>query len=188
MTSMKTRGRIVVGVDGSAASMAAVRWAVREARLRRASVHLVCARDSDARLRAAYGSSSWVTREDERYAAAAAMLAAAAELARPHLPPGRLTTELAHDPPVRALLDRAAGAEILVLGTTRVARGSEQPPRSIGPVARDCLRLASCPVVMIGPEDLSGNSPARQLRHVVPRQRAPQAATAGRLPRAAQSA
>ena len=32
MTHTKARGRIVVGVDGSAASAAAVRWAVREAR------------------------------------------------------------------------------------------------------------------------------------------------------------
>ncbi len=34
-------GRIVVGVDGTAASPIAVRWAVQEALLRQASVHLV---------------------------------------------------------------------------------------------------------------------------------------------------
>jgi nucleotide-binding universal stress UspA family protein len=55
MTHTKARGRIVVGVDGSAASAATVRWAVREARLRHAGVHLVCACDSDARLRAPAG-------------------------------------------------------------------------------------------------------------------------------------
>ena len=33
-------GTIAVGVDGTAASAAAVRWAVQEARLRRASVHI----------------------------------------------------------------------------------------------------------------------------------------------------
>ena len=56
--------QIVVGVDGSAASAAAVRWAVREARLRRASVHLVCAYYTDTRLRAPYATRAW-TREDE---------------------------------------------------------------------------------------------------------------------------
>ena len=190
MTRMNARGRIVVGVDGSAASAAAVRWAVREARLRHAAVHLVCACDSNARQRAPYASWSWVTHEGERHAAAAASLAAAAELARPQLPPGRLATELTHKPPVRALLDRAAGAEMLVLGSTRVARGSGQPPHAIGPVARDCLSLAHCPVVVVAPDEQSpGNPPAPRRRPAVPRQRAPRTATSRRVLRpAAQSA
>jgi nucleotide-binding universal stress UspA family protein len=188
MTHMKARSRIVVGVDGSSASAAAVRWAVREARLRHAAVHLVCACDSDARLRAPYASWSWVTREDERYVAAAAVLAAAAELARPHLPPGWLTAELVHEPPVRALLDQAADADMLVLGTTRFARGTGQPPRAVGPVARACLRLAHCPVVVIAPDDLPEDPPARRRRPVVPRQRAPRTATFGRVLRPAHSA
>ena len=162
MTHMKARGRIVVGVDGSAASTAAVRWAVREARLRRVALHVVCACESDTRLRASYASWSWVTREDERYAVAEAALAAAAELARPQLPPGRLTTELAHEPPVRALLDRAADAEMLVLGTTRPGPG--QSAGAIGPVARACLRLAHCPVVTVAPDDLPPRHPSAQRR------------------------
>lgn len=51
--------RIVVGVDGSAASAAAVSWAMREAYLRHAAVHLVCACHDDTRLRAPYQSASW---------------------------------------------------------------------------------------------------------------------------------
>ena len=46
--------QIVVGVDGSAAAETAVRWAVREARLRHAAVRLVCAFHTDTRLRAPY--------------------------------------------------------------------------------------------------------------------------------------
>jgi Universal stress protein family len=49
-----TRGRIVVGVDGTTASAAAVRWAAREGRLRRASVHLLYVHDSDQSGRAPY--------------------------------------------------------------------------------------------------------------------------------------
>jgi nucleotide-binding universal stress UspA family protein len=177
MTHIKARGRIVVGVDGSAASAAAVRWAVREARLRHATVHLVCAFDSDTRLRAPYASCSWATCEDERYAAARALLSATAELARPRLPPGRLTTELTHEPPVRALLDRAADAEMLVLGTTRFARESGQLPRPIGPVARACLRLVHCPVVVVAPDDHPPRHvPAQRHRHATPREHAPRAA------------
>jgi nucleotide-binding universal stress UspA family protein len=142
--------RIVVGVDGSAASAAAVRWAVREARLRHLTVHLVCSYHSDARLHAPYASQSWEVHREERHAAARAELDATAELARHRLPPGRLIAELVSEPPVRALLDRSAGAEMLVLGATRPNRRAGQPPLALGPVARICLRVAQCPVVVVG--------------------------------------
>jgi len=48
-------GRIVVGVDGTGKSAAAVRWAIREALLRQASVHLIFADDRDRRSRARPG-------------------------------------------------------------------------------------------------------------------------------------
>jgi nucleotide-binding universal stress UspA family protein len=150
MVHMPTGKRIVVGVDGSAASAAAVRWAVSEARLRHLAVHLVCSYHSDARLHAPYAEQSWKAHRDERYAAARAALDATAELARHRLPPGRLQAELVSEPPAQALLDRAAGAEMLVLGATRVDRRPGQPPLALGPVARMCLRLAHCPVVVIG--------------------------------------
>ena len=159
MTHSPAGSRIVVGVDGSAASDAAVRWAVREARLRHATVHLVSAFHSDSRLRAQYVPSSWMAPQEERSAAAEALVAAAMELARRSLPPGRLTAELADEPPARALLDRAADAELLVLGTTRPAPQPGQPPQAMGPVARACLRLAHCPVVVVSPDD----RPARDL-------------------------
>ena len=153
MTHSPASSRIVVGVDGSAASDAAVRWAVREARLRHATVHLVSAYHSDPRLRAHYAPGSWMTREDEHNAAAEALAAAASGLADRYLPPGRLMAELADELPARALLDRAADAELLVLGTTRPTPPPGQPPQAMGPVARACLRLAHCPVVVVCPDD-----------------------------------
>ena len=155
MTHSPARSRIVVGVDGSAASAAVVRWAVREARLRRATVHLVSAYHSDSRLRAYYAPGSWMRRQEERSAAAEALVTSASELARRYLPPGRLMAELADELPARALLDRAAHADLLVLGTTRPAPQSGQPPQDLGPVARTCLRLARCPVVVVCPDDRS---------------------------------
>ena len=153
MTHSPAGGKIVVGVDGSAASDAAVHWAIREARLRRATVHLVSAYHSDFRQHARYvPPSSWLTPEQE-CCAAEALLAAAMELARRGLPPGRLTGEVANEPPARALLDRSAHAELLVLGTIRPAPQPGQPPQAIGPVARPCLRLARCPVVVVSPDD-----------------------------------
>jgi nucleotide-binding universal stress UspA family protein len=128
MTRALPLRRITVGVDGSAASAAAVRWAVREARLRHATVHLVCAYHSDARLRAPYAPYCGVPRQREHRAAARAVLDPAAEPASRRLPPGRLISELASEPPARALLDRPAEAEMLVLGTTRPDREPGQPP------------------------------------------------------------
>jgi nucleotide-binding universal stress UspA family protein len=152
--------QIVVGVDGSAASAAAVRWAVREARLHRAAVRIVCAYHRSASLCAPY--ASWCRmHQDERYAAAKALLDGAADLASRRLPPERLVTELVDEPPVRALLDRSVGAEMLVLGTSRPPVQPGQPPLAMGPVARICLRRARCPVVVVAPDDLP-DEPARQ--------------------------
>jgi nucleotide-binding universal stress UspA family protein len=153
MTHALPSRQIVVGVDGSAASDAAVRWAVREARLRRITVHLVCAYHSDDRMSAPYAPQFQV-RPDERYAAAQAYLDRAAALARRRLPPDRVLPDLVNEPSARALLGRSAGAEMLVLGATRPGIEPGQPALALGPVARACLRRAPCPVVVIAPDHL----------------------------------
>lgn len=145
MTRTLPLRRIVVGVNGSAASVAAVRWAVREARLRHANVHLVCAYDGDAMLLAPYASASRGTRRHERRAAGRTVLDLATELASRRLPPERLIAELVNESPARALLDRAVEAEMLILGVTRPG----EPAQALGPVARTCLHRANCPVVVV---------------------------------------
>jgi len=165
MAHAPSRNRIVVGVDGSAGSTAAVRWAVREAVLRHVTVDLVCSYYSDARLYAPYALRSWAAYRDERYAAARAGLGAAAGLARRSLPPGDLMTELVGEPPIPALLSRAEGAEMLVLGAARPDRRPGQPSYPLGPVARTCLRLAHCPVVVIGAGYPPATTSAAGLRH-----------------------
>jgi nucleotide-binding universal stress UspA family protein len=154
------RTQIVVGVDGSAAAETAVRWAVREARLRHAAVRLVCAFHADTRLHAPYAPWAWA-REDEPRAAAQASLDRAARLVCAALPPCWLVAELVDEPPARALLERAAGAEMLVLGTSRPPVQPGLPPLAIGPVARVCLRRAPCPVVMVASGDLAGDEDVR---------------------------
>jgi nucleotide-binding universal stress UspA family protein len=61
--------------------------------------------------------------------------------------------ELVDGLPVRVLLERARGAAMLVLGSTRSARLADapvgKPQAPLGPVARDCLRAAPCPVVIV---------------------------------------
>lgn len=59
--------------------------------------------------------------------------------------PAHVTAELVEGPAERVLIDRSAGASLLVLGSTSspVLNG-----RSIGPVIRSCLSRAHCPVVV----------------------------------------
>jgi nucleotide-binding universal stress UspA family protein len=178
MTHPLPSRQIVVGVDGSAASAAAVRWAVREARLRRAAVRLIYAYDCDARLHASY--APWYGMDQDEHAAARALLDRAAELARPRLPAGRLIAELVNEPPARALLDRSAGAEMLVLGTSRPAVQPGEPPLALGPVARICLRRAHCPVVVIAPDDLAREHDDQPGEQVTRPRRGTLATTGGR--------
>ena len=145
------RGRIVVGVDGTTASAAAVRWAIREALLRQASVHLVFADDRGRRIRAPYARWRDEPRPDQDQAATAALGAAEQQASRA-LPPARLSSERAAGSPSRVLIDRSAGAEMLVLGRAYQPGQSASdawPP--MGPVTRDCLDGAACPVVVMGP-------------------------------------
>jgi nucleotide-binding universal stress UspA family protein len=135
---------IVVGVHGTAASDAAVDWAVTEARLRRATVRLVLARNPAASRRAPYARPAAPGADD----ADAVQLAEAAVRAARLLPPGWVTSELAVGLPARVLADRAAGAGLLVLGA---ARPAGYPPGALGPIARACLRHPPCPVVIVAP-------------------------------------
>jgi nucleotide-binding universal stress UspA family protein len=142
-------GRIVVGVDGTAASLIAVRWAVQEALLRQASVHLVHV--SRQHQRASYSGSPEASPSDEHSADRTAQLAAAEREARRALPPDRVSSELVGGSPGRVLIDCSAGAELLVLGTAYPAGYSarEETPPIVGSTTRACLHGAACPVVVV---------------------------------------
>jgi nucleotide-binding universal stress UspA family protein len=132
--------RIVVGVDGSAESAAALRWACREAALRRAEVHAIYVREAPH-----YSLPS--------YAAPAQGYPGDVDADRmwksvlPELAAGVLVrTEVADGLAARVLLESCAGADMLVLGTAGDMPGAGW---SAGPVIRACLRRAPCPVVVI---------------------------------------
>ena len=164
---LPTTGRILVGIDGSPASVAAVRWAGREAQLRGMQVHVVYVRDRllptphyAPQPRAGEAGSGPATGET---------LKAVVREALGTQPPAGVQMELADGLPARELIDRSVGAEMLVLGSTSPGRTSPRgtsagrtapaaqarPP--LGPVARDCLHAAPCPVVVVR----SGDAPAQ---------------------------
>lgn len=133
--------RIVVGVDGSAESAVALRWACREARLRGAEVHAVHAREAPCYSKPGYAVSGGPCLDDVD-------VDTMWRSVLPGLAPGvAVRTEVAEGLAARVLLDRCAGADMLVLGTAGDEPGGS---RSAGPVIRACLRRASCPVVVIG--------------------------------------
>jgi nucleotide-binding universal stress UspA family protein len=133
---------IVVGVNGTTGSNVAVDWAVREARLRSAAVHLVLVRDPAVSRRAPYARPAATGTGDAD--SGAARLAEAAGRAARQLAADRVTSELIVGLPAQVLADRAAGAQLLVLG----ARPADDPNGLVGPVARACLRHSPCPVVV----------------------------------------
>jgi len=138
--SVPAARRIVVGVNGSADSTIALRWACREASIRDAEVRAVHVREAPMHSPASYAA---LAPEDD-YAGDDGQMWEAVLI---DLADGvRVRTETAVGLVARVLLDRAKGADMLVLGTSGETPGGIG---SAGPVIRACLRRAGCPVVVI---------------------------------------
>jgi nucleotide-binding universal stress UspA family protein len=132
--------RIVVGVDFSAESAAALRWACREAGLRGAEVHAVHAREAPCHSMASYAVPAQASADDVD-------VDVMWRSVMPDPVPGvQVRTEVVEGLAARILLGCSAGADMLVLGT---ASDNSDATRSAGPVIRACLRRALCPVVVI---------------------------------------
>ena len=138
--------RVLVGVDGSAASRPALHWAAGEARLRHSALHIVGAWDPATHAAFYADAGGPVTRVERKIIARDAFSAAIRSEFGPQLPDG-VTAELAEDAPERILLARSVDADLLVLGATSRPWPVEW---FAGPVVRACLAHASCPVVVIG--------------------------------------
>jgi nucleotide-binding universal stress UspA family protein len=154
---------IVVGVSGSTASTAALRWAAEEARRRDA--RLIAVRAWLPAQTAHYAVHAGQRSADQERQAAMAGLASTLGAVFGAKPPPGMLTEVTEGMPERVLADRSADADLLVLGSTSAPTGVG---RSVGPVIRSCLSRAHCPVVVIGPEgQTSARGPERrQLQRV----------------------
>ena len=133
-----------MGVDGSAGSLAALRWAVREAGLREAALHVVRAWEDTAKRVAPYASHAYPADRAEDHLTAEGRLQADVAAVLGPAPLGTVAVQVAEGLAARVLLDHAAGADLLVLGCA-----TRRQPDGIGPVARACLRHATCPVVVV---------------------------------------
>ncbi|HEY7432430.1 MAG TPA: universal stress protein [Streptosporangiaceae bacterium] len=144
------RRHILAGVNGSLASLAALRWAGREAALRGVGLLAVRAWEDLSKRRAPYASHAGRPAVEEDQLVAGARLAEAVRSTLAALPDVTVTVKVTEGLTARVLLDHAEGAELLVLGSAATAG-----PHAVGPVAQACLRHAPCPVVVVS-ADMAG--------------------------------
>jgi nucleotide-binding universal stress UspA family protein len=157
MTTFQDRP-IVVGVDGSAASDAALDWAMEEAASDDRPLRLVTAYSFSMADTAPVATPIW---EDLQRAAETTVAAAAARV-RAKAPTVEVITDVRRGAASAAILDAAKDAAVVVVGS----RG-HRPLRDalLGSTARQVATHAPCPTVLV--RDLPDRAPASPRRVVV---------------------
>jgi nucleotide-binding universal stress UspA family protein len=138
--------RIVVGVDGSASSLEALRWAVRQAELTGAAVDAVIAWQFPVAFRGYSWGAEMMTGDIDYAEIAAKALGEAISAA---VDPGSevvVHPVIAEGHPAQVLIEAAADADLLVVGS----RGHGGFASALlGSVSQHCTHHAACPVVVI---------------------------------------
>jgi nucleotide-binding universal stress UspA family protein len=138
-------GTIVVGVDGSDSSKAALRWAVREAELTGSPVEAVIAWQYPPMI-GGFGlgpASAMALNFDE--IAAKTLADSVAEVIDPAAPV-RIATAVTQGHPAQVLLRAADGADLLVVGS----RGHGGFTGALlGSVSQYCALHAPCPLIIV---------------------------------------
>ena len=148
MSATKTEKppRIVVGVDGSASSLAALRWAVHQAELTGGTVNAVVAWQMPATM-TGFGFAPVAVAEDSEVEQTAQRILdqVVSKVTRPEGGPAvrRLAVQ---GFPAPVLLGASVGADLLVLGSRGHGGFSGA---LLGSVSQHCVRHARCPVVII---------------------------------------
>ena len=143
--------RVVVGVDGSAGSAAALCWAAAEAVRRQTGLRIVSAWEEPARPPAAAAG------HPAQVAARLVQEALACVLARRHYPP-RIACAALRGAAGEALLTQAGQAGLLVLGAAEAGL-----VQVIGPTGLHCLKRGSSPLVLV-PAATAGDADAEWAR------------------------
>jgi len=145
---------IVVGVDGSHHGFRALEWAAGEAAARGNGVLLLHALALDSPEIWGAGGRIFADRVKELRQTATDLLAQASERLRALAPGVRVGTHVAPESPVRALLDAAAHADLIVVGT----RGQSLAQRMVsGSVSRHVATHSPIPVVVVPEQAVEGS-------------------------------
>jgi len=155
---MKERYAVVVGVDGSPESHAALRFALEDAARRGSGVRVVCAFVPPEYWAVSYGLTALPTLEDlvEDCAQVGQAAVDAAVAADPEF--GVVPTEVVTPPgpAAKALLEQAADADLLVVGHR--GRGGFKSA-VLGSVGLHCVLHATCPVTVVRPQRVAAPTP-----------------------------
>ncbi|MHB8395344.1 MAG: universal stress protein [Candidatus Dormibacteria bacterium] len=135
----------MVGVDGSDHSMAALRWACTEARLRGDSLELVAAWSIPS---AAMTVASADVVDAMEAAANQTIDSAQAEVASSY-PDLEVLAGIFNGQPARILVERAHGADLLVVGSRGLG---DFKALLLGSVSQECSQHSPIPVVIVRTE------------------------------------
>jgi nucleotide-binding universal stress UspA family protein len=144
-TQTEPTHRIVVGIDGSPSSVAALRWAARQAELTGSSIEAITTWEWPT----SYGAplpipSDYDPREDAR-----AMLESVLEKVLGEQPGTARKGTIVEGRAALALVEASEGADLLVVGS----RGhGEFAGMLLGSVSEHCVTNAHCPVLVLRPE------------------------------------
>ena len=143
--------RVVVGVDGSASSKAALAWAVQQAELTHATVEAVIAWHYPTALGGIpYAPIGSVMDTDFAGMAAQVLSEAISDIVDP-ASSVKVSSTVREGIAAHILLDAADDAELLVVGSRGHGGFTEA---LLGSVSQNCVHHARCPVVIIrGPKD-----------------------------------
>lgn len=141
----KTAHRIVVGVDGSPPSIAALRWGVQQAKLTGSTIDAVIAWEFQL-VASGFGWARNRAFDDTEYTQLAAKTLS--EAVTQVNPPSDVTVHqvVTEGIPAQVLLDAAKDADLLVVGNRGHGAFADA---LIGSVSVRCLHHATCPVVIV---------------------------------------
>lgn len=139
---MTSPGRIVVGVDGSPSSLQALRWAVKQGRRTGAEVHAVAAWTPPT----VYAWGPGVAQDVEWSEDCATGLEQSIKEALDAEDADRVQRHVVRAHPAQALLDAAAGADVLVVGCRGHGGFSGM---LLGSVSQHVVAHAPCPVLVV---------------------------------------
>ncbi len=153
MHNQRVTTKIIVGVDGSAASNGAVRWAAHEARRRNAQILIVSCYPALAHA-SPYGAVYRAAAEVELLETEARRLADAARAEVHKIDPG-ITVDLrtTMSPPITVLIGAASAADEIIVGSS----GHTGPLVGLlGSVTNSVIHRAHVPVIVVPPKSSTG--------------------------------